>query len=306
VDRVARDWVKNNLRYVDSDKHLRIQNEIGKSAGNLADIFGRGGESLGANDTSAAVGYAPETRTEILVRKVEKHVNSPAFQHRFPEVGEDVKVMGMRTKTDLDLTISIAFVDRFIGTESEYFRKKEEVRLAVESFAREESGSDSVAVTLNNLDRPGRGIDGIYLTVTGTSAESGDSGQVGRGNRVNGLFSLCRPPSSEATSGKNPVSHVGKIYNNMAFKVARNIVGEVDDVLEAHFWLLSKIGEPVDSPRLAAAQVILAYGANQEKTLRRAREVIEESLTTTAFRELIGMLIDGKNPLESNPLSSEK
>jgi S-adenosylmethionine synthetase len=42
------------------------------------------------------------------------------------------------------------------------------------------------------------------LTVTGTSAENGDDGQVGRGNRINGLITPYHPMSLEATSGKKP------------------------------------------------------------------------------------------------------
>jgi len=294
VDHVTRDWVKRNLRYVDPEKHLRIQNEIGKSSGNLADIFGRGGDFLGANDTSAAVGYAPTSKTENLVKSVEAYVNSADFKRSYPEAGEDVKVMGRRVRNELDLTLSVAFVDRFIVDESDYFRKKEEVRSAVEQFAKDETGMSSIGVSLNNLDRAGRGVDGVYLTVTGTSAESGDSGQVGRGNRVNGVFSPCRPSSSEAASGKNPISHIGKIYNVMAFQVAEKIVDEVQEVREAYFWLLSKIGEPVNLPRLAAAQVIMGNGADSKEVTKRVSEVVEGSLAPAAFKDVIDRLIKGE------------
>jgi S-adenosylmethionine synthetase len=50
----------------------------------------------------------------------------------------------------------------------------------------------------------------VYLTVTGTSAEAGDDGEVGRGNRVNDLITPYRPISLEAAAGKNPVTHVGQ------------------------------------------------------------------------------------------------
>lgn len=294
VDHVTRDWVRRNLRYVDPEKHLRIQNEIGKSSGNLADIFGRGGEFLGANDTSAAVGYAPISKTENLVKRVEGYVNSADFKRSYPEAGEDVKVMCSRVKNELDLTLSVAFVDRFMRDEGDYFRKKEEIRSAVAQFAKDEAGVGSIEVSLNNLDKAGRGIDGLYLTVTGTSAESGDSGQVGRGNRVNGVFSACRPSSSEAASGKNPISHIGKIYSVMAFQVAEKIVDEVQEVREAYFWLLSKIGEPVNSPRLAAAQVIVGNGVNPGEVTRRVNEVVEVSLAPAAFKNVIDKLIRGE------------
>lgn len=294
VGRVSRDWIRRNLRFVDPEKHLRIQKEIGRSAGNLADIFLRRGDFFGANDTSAAVGYAPLTKTEALVKSVEGYVNSADFKRSYPETGEDVKVMGRRVKADIDLTLSIAFVDRFIKDENDYFRKKEEVRSAVEGFSRQKLDHNSITISLNNLDKPGRGIDGTFLTVTGTSAESGDSGQVGRGNRVNGLFSACRPSSSEAASGKNPVSHIGKIYNAMAFQVADVVVRRVDGVREAYLWLLSKIGEPVNSPTLVAAQVVTTANSNEGEVSSKVGEVLKDSLSAAAFKDLIDRLIRGE------------
>ena len=67
---------------------------------------------------------------------------------------------------------------------------------------------------VNALDDPKASDEsGIYLTVTGLSAEQGDDGEVGRGNRVNGLITPSRAMSLEAAAGKNAVAHVGKLYN---------------------------------------------------------------------------------------------
>ena len=44
------------------------------------------------------------------------------------------------------------------------------------------------------------------------AAFGGDDGQVGRGNRANGLITPYRLMSIEAAAGKNPVTHVGKLY----------------------------------------------------------------------------------------------
>ena len=295
VEETARNWMKKNLRFVDPEKHLIVQNEIGRSAGNLSDIFRRGGGTfLGANDTSAGVGYAPMTRTEKLVLETEGFLNSPSFKESYPETGEDIKVMARRVKDSVDLTISIAFVDRFVGNEVDYFRKKEEVRNRIEDFTRERSDLKDFKVTINNLDATGRGIDGLYLTVLGTSAESGDSGQVGRGNRVNGLFSLNRPSSSEASSGKNPVSHVGKIYNAMAFRVAEHLIHEVEGIEEAYFWLLSKIGQPVNEPALAAAYVVPKRPFNEHEIRGRVTKALEDALTENMFRTLIDQLVRGE------------
>jgi S-adenosylmethionine synthetase len=45
--------------------------------------------------------------------------------------------------------------------------------------------------------------------------------QFGRGNRINGLITPCRPMRLEAAAGKIPVTHVGKIYNVMALTPLR-------------------------------------------------------------------------------------
>jgi S-adenosylmethionine synthetase len=72
----AKNWLKKNMRFIDPDKHVRYQIEIKPGSIGLTDIFKRKGKVLGANDTSAAVGYAPMTRTERIVLQTEKYVNS--------------------------------------------------------------------------------------------------------------------------------------------------------------------------------------------------------------------------------------
>lgn len=110
-------------------------------------------------------------------------------------------------------------------------------------------------VQVNTAD--GETADSIYLTVTGLSAESGDDGQVGRGNRANGLLTPYRPMSLEAVCGKNPVSHVGKLYNVVARRAAAAIVDEVPGVLEAYCFLASHIGRSIFEPQVFDVQVRL-------------------------------------------------
>ena len=96
----------------------------------------------------------------------------------------------------------------------------------------------------------------MYLTVLGTSADGADGGQVGRGNRVNGVISLHRPMSMEASAGKNPVSHVGKIYNLLANQMARHICESVAGIEEATVWLCSQIGRPLNDPWSVAIELL--------------------------------------------------
>jgi S-adenosylmethionine synthetase len=274
----AKEWFRQNLRFVDPDRHVVYQVEIQPGSSALTDIFKRGSKVLEANDTSAAVGWAPPTKTETAVLKTENYVNSKEFKKSFPESGEDVKVMAFRKDDELELTISMAFVDRFIENEKQYFKKKSEILENVSRFVKENNDFAKIQVQLNTLDTPGRGIGGIYLTVLGTSADGADSGQVGRGNRVNGLISLNRPQCSEAAAGKNPVSHVGKIYNLLTFRIANEIHRQVPDAREVYVWLLSKIGQPVNQPTVAAVQIIPNRRMAFEKIEKEVKKVVEDEL----------------------------
>lgn len=274
----AKEWFKKNMRFIDPERHVKYQVELKPGSIGLVDIFRRKGKVLGANDTSAAVGHAPMTRTEKTVLQTEKFLNSREFKSRFPESGEDIKVMGFRNNNNLHLTIAMAFVDRFINSEEDYFEKKAKISGEIERFVESNTNFSSIDVELNTLDTQGRGLSGLYLTVLGTSADSGDSGQVGRGNRVNGLISLNRPFCSEAAAGKNPVSHVGKIYNVLTYKIAQHVCEDVPEVGEVYIWLLSKIGHPIDHPTVAAAQVIMKGGNSIEKVRREISEVLDYEL----------------------------
>ena len=127
-------------------------------------------------------------------------------------------------------------------------------RLALDG-ARAASGAQ-MELGVNTFD--GDTADGVYTTVTGLSAEAGDDGQVGRGNRVNGLTTPYRPMSLEAAAGKNPVTHVGKLYNVIAGRIARRLVAELPEVQEAHCYLLSRIGRAIDDPQLFDVKAVLA------------------------------------------------
>lgn len=275
----AKKWIKENLRFVDPENNMKYQVELKQVGEELADIFKRGEEVLGAGDTSAAVGYAPLTPTEKTVLNTEKFLNSKDFKKEFPETGEDIKVMGFRTNSNLDLTIAIPFVDHFIDSEATYFKRKEEVIQAIKNFLTSNNKDfKNFNIDVNTLDQVGRGTGGVYLSVIGTSAEATDSGQVGRGNRPNGVISLNRFASEEAAAGKNPVSHVGKIYNVLSFRIANEIYNKVSGLKEVYVWLLSQIGRPINDPKIAAAQVVLDKGNSLETIKKEIQEILDKEL----------------------------
>lgn len=275
----ARNWFKQHLRFVDPEQHLIFQNELKEGSPELTDLFER--EVIGANDTSAAVGYAPLTETEQLVLAAERYLNSPEFKQQFPEAGEDVKVMGCRRDRELILTVALAFVDRFVPDAQTYFTRKQEIQVALEVYlAGQQQTLDRIVVMINTLDDPTRGAEGMYLTVLGTSAEGGDCGQVGRGNRVNGVIALNRPMGAEAAAGKNPVSHVGKIYTLLTHQIAAEIYGQVPGLREVYVWLCSQIGQPIDRPLIASVQLILQPGASMAEIEPTVKSMLEQELAT--------------------------
>lgn len=274
VTAAARDWLRQHLRFVDPDRHLLFQNEIQPGSAELVDIFAR--ERLTANDTSAAVGYAPLTETERLVLEAERRLNAPEFKSRFPQVGEDVKVMAFRQGRRVALTVAAAFVDRFVSDARQYFENKAAIRDDLHRhLAAGLRDLDELDIALNTLDDPSRGEAGMYLTVLGTSAEGADGGEVGRGNRVNGVISLHRPMTLEAAAGKNPVSHVGKVYNLFSHHLAARIYESVPGVEEAAVWLCSQIGRPLDDPWSVSVELIPAADACAADLEPDVREVIQ-------------------------------
>jgi len=290
--KTTKEWLKENLRFVDAEKHLEYQIELKHASAALAEIFKKEDEILGANDTSAVVGYAPLTQTEKIVLETERFLNSKKFKKRHPESGEDIKVMGLRVNNTLDLTIAMAFVDRFIDSEDAYFKRKEEILEEVIKFVKENTELKLNSVKINTLDERGKGESGLFLTTTGTCAESADSGQVGRGNRVNGVISLNRPAGNEAGPGKNPVSHVGKIYNLLSHDIAKEIFSKVDGLKEVYVWLLSEIGRPINDPKVVIVQFIPKNEEDVSRIQKEVDETVQERMAN--IQSFCKLLAEGK------------
>ncbi len=284
--RAAREYLDETVRHLDVDRHVVLEPKIGHGSADLRDVFERGEEVPLANDTSFGVGFAPLTTTERLVYETERFINSDRLKKELPEVGEDVKVMGLREGDTIELTIAAAMVSRLIDDLDHYVSVVEELKDRVKDLVAELAPDADVTVHVNTADDYERGT--VYLTVTGTSAEQGDDGSVGRGNRVNGLITPCRPMSMEAAAGKNPVNHVGKLYNVLAHRMARRIYEETS-ADEVYVRLLSQIGRPIDDPKTVDVQLV---GDVDREDVRRAERVAEELLD--GVTELTREFVEGK------------
>jgi S-adenosylmethionine synthetase len=120
----------------------------------------------------------------------------------------------------------------------------------------------------------------------------GDDGSVGRGNRANGLITPNRPMSMEATSGKNPVNHIGKIYNLLSTEIAESVVADVDGIRDLQIRLLSQIGRPIDQPHVADAKVVTEAGGDLADIEPEIRSQIDERLANVT--DITRRVIDGE------------
>jgi len=292
VQAAVEGWVARHLPHVRPGTDLRTRVVLGPASAELRGIYeARDGEIL-ANDSCAASGYAPLSPAETLVLEVERFLNGPAFKADFPDTGQDVKVLAVRQDARVSLTLAMPLLARLTGSERAYFERKDAILAALAAhFA---SAPFDLAWQLNTLDRPGRGADGTYLSVTGTSAEDADSGQVGRGNRANGLIALARPAGGEAAPGKNPVAHAGKLYSVLSYRLAERIHARCPDLLEVYVHLAVRIGEPVDRP-WTAVQVVLPPGLGLADVEAPVREEVAAALER--LPRLRTELILGQHPV---------
>jgi S-adenosylmethionine synthetase len=254
----AREYLDETLPHLDVGSDVVVDVDLGEGSGDLQNVFGEDDAVPMANDTSYGVGHAPLTETEQVVYNTERRLVTE-YAADNPEVGQDVKVMGKREGDHVDVTVAVAMVDEHVEDMAAYRRAVDGVNEYVRDLAGEYTDHD-VTIHVNTADDYEEGS--VYLTTTGTSAEQGDDGSVGRGNRANGLITPNRPMSMEATSGKNPVNHIGKIYNLLSTEIAQAAVEEVEGIRQLQVRLLSQIGEPIDQPHVADAEVVTEDGVD--------------------------------------------
>jgi S-adenosylmethionine synthetase len=287
--RSAREWLGEALRYVDPDNQSIIDIPryfVATKSGSdeLCETVTEHVIQVRSNDTSLGLGYYPLSPLEETVLYLRRFLNSQEFLAKNLQLGEDVKIMGIRLGTEVAITLAISFVDRALESSIDYFRRKKELQQGLVKWLRDfiEEKRFNLKLTSNNLmvntldDEKKALTDSAnpekhcYLTVLGTSAENGDDGAVGRGNRINGVSTYDKPVSQEACAGKNPISHVGKLYNIMAFLLARRIyMSGIAPFQEVYVKLVSRIGDPTNQPQLASFQ----YVAKQALTESQKRDI---------------------------------
>ncbi|NHJ13388.1 MAG: methionine adenosyltransferase [Candidatus Thorarchaeota archaeon] len=242
----TREWLSGDLPNLDVNSDIIIDYKIRAGSTDLVGNFDEGSDIPRANDTSFGVGYSPLSPTEKLVLEAEQLLNHGYTKKKWPQIGEDIKIMGTRIGSKIHLQVAAAIISTKTKDAEEYSNVMEGIQKMLLDTAAKITDME-VEVSVNTADVPSEGL--YYLTVTGTSAEHGDDGQVGRGNRANGLITPYRPMTLEAAGGKNPVSHVGKTYNVAAREITEKVVKEHPDLTQVYCYIVSQIGAPITEPQ---------------------------------------------------------
>jgi S-adenosylmethionine synthetase len=285
----AHTYLHKILPELNLNRDVIVDCRIGTGSTDLRDVFKPNqGKAPRSNDTSFGVGHAPFSEVETIIKNSADFIDTK-LRKKYPAIGQDIKIMGLRDKDTITLTIACAIVDKYCADIREYQEYMDLLNEQITAVAKK-STKRKVVVHVNTADDIKK--KSVFLTVTGTSAEMGDDGSVGRGNRCNGLITPNRPMSMEATSGKNPINHIGKIYNLLSTQISRECVTKVDGIEEMYVRLLSQIGKPIDLPLVASIQVLPKHGVSLKEINADVLEIVDDQLANvTSITEKV---IEGK------------
>jgi len=205
-----------------------------------------------ANDTSTTVGYWPLTPAEELTLKMEGFFYEGDRNPKFDFIGHDIKVMTVRRKNHFDITLCVPFIVNLTPNYDFYKEHVDSITKSLRQLAKSYLGKKyDVSVYVNNHYRSIKKenikkIDGYYCNVTGSALDYGEEGVVGRGNNRRGIIPSFRTYTMEATWGKNPVYHVGKVLGLVVDTLATKIATQYN--CHAQVVAITRIADPLYEP----------------------------------------------------------
>jgi len=222
-----------------------------------------------SNDSVICNAYAGLSGVERLVIWLENYVNSQEFHRLFPVIGSDVKVLIVRFRHDLDITLCLPLHPELTPNVENYYATLADAKEVLQDHVHEylESDNDfhtySVSFSINTKDHG----DKVYLTPFGTALGKGDCGAVGRGNKFNGVISGVRPSNVEAVAGKNPIHHAGKLYNAITQTVAIRVFQELG--FHNNTVIVAKNGGELSRPAFVSIDVQGPVTSTQHQEIER-------------------------------------
>ncbi len=247
-------------------------------------------ESLKANDSVVACGYAPYSLADRICLETENYLNSAEYKAANKWSGSDIKLQVITQGDDsADMTICVPQIAAYVNSLEDYKDNLERVKQDIAKYISENiSGSVKLKINLNTRDN--FDLPELYLTAIGSSIESGDIGLVGRGNRANGLISSNHPISIEAPYGKNPVYHVGKIYTVLSNKLAVSISELTNAYTEV--YLMSQSGRLIKDPWKVVIKNDRLNSSTENEDRTQVRKMVRDALDSVG--EVTTDLVNGK------------
>jgi S-adenosylmethionine synthetase len=253
LTRAATDVLTKCLSGFDPARHLKVELRLSDACGpvnsitrytpaSAEDLVNMTTRDSVSNDCNVCSAFAPLSSVEQLVLEAERLLTSTAYREKHRAIGTDIKIVGTRHDTALTLVANVPFLANEVRSYRHYLDLVDDVRVEILQLCQKGYEHES-SVVVNPQNVNGK----PYLTVTGSVADTGDVGAVGRGNRLNGLITPMRPMSIEAPSGKNPVEHTGKLYGVVSQRIASGIHGRFGFGNQVHMITFKE--RPVCDPR---------------------------------------------------------
>lgn len=222
---------------------------------------------LTANDTSLCVAYAPLSTCEMLSIVLEQAMwvaqKDSSRIPRWSDIGQDIKVMVLRNRDRIDVTMCVPFISSFVESYDYYLQRALEIEALLQDQAENIVGRDyRITVKVNTTGR--------YMLGVGSCIECGEEGIVGRGNSSGGFIAAGRPHSMEASFGKNPVYHTGRVLGYLTQKLAWAIYQETGSPNVIHALTVNG-GSLIPPDRLIV-------GTAEDVSRSRIVEIIEREL----------------------------
>ena len=227
-----------------------------------------------SNDTAAMIGYWPLTPTEQITLALEGYFyqnNAEGLPTpRLAHIGQDIKVMSVRDKSRLDITMCIPQIATETPSVAAYEERLHHLRGELQNYIAPYAEQHKLGARLHVNTKDGHKAESRYMLAMGSCLDGGEEGMVGRGNKSRGLISSMRPNTMEAPQGKNPVYFNGKVHGYLAEELARRIADTGD--CAAQVIIQANNGEPLYDP----AQILVS--TNKAVDQRWVNSCVEELL----------------------------
>ena len=152
--------------------------------------------------------------------------------------------MGIRKNNNIEITSCVPLISLYVEDLEDYIAKLDIVRKDIIAIIRKHFKQNNIKLFLNTRDN--YETNDMYLTLTGSAIESGDEGAVGRGNRSRGVIPFSRNFSMEASCGKNPVYHTGKLFTAIGDVISEKIYKKTG--IENVVYCSSRMGDNIENP----------------------------------------------------------